>query len=111
MASSSNEAYKSLSTQGLIEYQDRVMREQDKHLDDIEKSVGTLKEASVAMGQELSTQAVLLDDLHAGVDITQGRVGRNRQWLTSFMQRTGTCKLWLLIIGLTLLLILVIAYL
>ena len=110
-SSSSKDAYRNLSDRGLIEYQDKIIREQDQHLDDIERSVGTLKDASIAMGQEIATQTVLLDQLGDGIDRSQSRVGRNRRWLSAYMQRTGTCKIWLVIIVSTALLILVIAYL
>lgn len=109
MASSSR--YENLGDREIVDYQRQVMLEQDKHLESIEKSVGSLKEASVAMSQEITIQNALLDDMTNRVDATQGRMSAVRTRITGFITNTSTCRLWLLIIAAIALLVLILAYL
>ena len=87
------------------------MLEQDTQLESIEKSVGTLKEASVAMSQEISIQNTLLDDMSTRVDATQGRMSNVRARIGGFLKNTSTCRVWLLIISAIAMLVLILAYL
>ena len=111
MASSSSSRYEALSDRGLVDLQKQIMQAQDNHLDEMEKSVGNLKEASIAMSQEITVQNALLDDMNTRVDGTRERMTNVRERVSWFRARPGTCKLWLIVICLIILIILVLAYL
>ncbi len=87
-----------ITDEAIVNYQNRLMKEQDRHLDDIERSVGTLHEASVVMNQEITLQNRLLEGLSDDVSRTQGAVASNRSRLDWFRNNRGTCKIWLVII-------------
>ena len=55
--------------------QEQIMQEQDEALDDVFKTVGTLRQQADTMGRELEEQADLLDD----VDNIADRVGGKLQ--------------------------------
>ena len=102
--------YDTLSDRAIMDHQNAIMREQDKHLDVIERSVGNLKDASLAINQELTTQSVLLEDLDRSLDRSNTGIRTNQTRLEWFRQRSGTCKLWLLVIALIFLLIFTLMY-
>ena len=95
----------------IIVEQNEEMRQQDEQLLDLEASVGNLREASVSINHELSLQNRLLGEVHADVDRVQNRQVGTQERLRNYMRRSGTCKLWLTIIGLIFLLVLVLSVL
>lgn len=100
-----------LSAGQIIVEQNDEIRRQDEQLVDLEASVGNLREASININQELTLQNRLLEDVHDDVDRVQLRQVGTQDRLTSFMRRSGTCKLWMTIIMLALLLVLLIVIL
>ncbi|KAF2149891.1 snare-domain-containing protein [Myriangium duriaei CBS 260.36] len=77
-------------------YHTRALAEQDEQLDNLGRSIGRQRELSIAMGNELDDQAVLLEDVDRGVDRhastlerARGRLGKvarkakdNWSWVT-----------------------------
>jgi hypothetical protein len=111
MASSGSGGYQNLDDRALVDYQRKVMIEQDKSLETIEQSVGNLKEAAVVMSQELTIQNALLEDMHIRVDETNERAGTLRSRVSGFLKNTSTCKIWLIIVFALVFLVLILAYL
>jgi hypothetical protein len=100
-------SYESLNDKEILEYQNRVMKEQDLHLDLIEKSVNNLKLSSQTISQEIAIQNRLLDDMTVQVDqnISRTRTVTNR--IKNLMTVSGNCKLYFYIIfGLAILILL-----
>ncbi len=95
----------------IIVEQNEEMRRQDEQLVDLEASVVNLRDASLNINQELSLQNRLLIDVHDEVDRVQGRQVGTQDRLRNYMRRSGTCKLWMTIIGLTILLVLLLVVL
>jgi uncharacterized coiled-coil protein SlyX len=95
----------------IIVEQNQEMARQDEQLDDLEASIGNLRTASLTINQEVSMQNRLLDGLHDNVDRVQSRQDGTQQRLRGFMKMSGTCKLWMTIIVLALVLVLLIALL
>ena len=95
----------------IIVEQNEEMRRQDEQLVDLEASVVNLREASLMINQEVSLQNRLLEDVHVQVDRVQGRHEGTQDRLRNYMRRSGTCKLWMTVIGLLILLVLIIVVL
>ena len=95
----------------IIVEQNQEMIRQDEQLVDLEASISNLRDASLTINQEVTLQNPLLDDVHGRVDRVQERQSGTRDRLRSFMQRSGTCKLWLMVIFLVILLVLLLVVL
>jgi hypothetical protein len=91
--------------------QNEEMRQQDEQLVDLEASVINLRDASLTINQELNLQNRLLGEVHTEVDRVQSRQLGTQDRLRTYMRRSGTCKLWLMIIGLIFLSVLILAVL
>lgn len=89
----------------IVEQNEEIQR-QDAVLDDLEASITNIRDASLTINQEVSLHNRLLDDVHTSVDRVQQRQVGTQDRLRDFMQRSGTCKLWSLIIFLAFVLIL-----
>ncbi|THV64721.1 hypothetical protein D6D19_02555 [Aureobasidium pullulans] len=93
--------------------QEQIMQEQDEALDDVFKTVGTLRQQADTMGRELEEQADLLDD----VDDIADRVGGKLQngikkigWVIRKNEDTySSCCIAVLIVVLIILLIFLLA--
>lgn len=57
-----------MSNQQIHIYHKQVIQDQDEQLDTLGRSIGRQRELSIAMGNELDDQAVLLEDVEQGVD-------------------------------------------
>jgi len=89
----------------IVEQNEEIQR-QDAVLEDLEASITNIRDASLTINQEVSLHNRLLDDVHTGVDRVQQRQVGTQDRLRDFMQRSGTCKLWSLIIFLAFVLVL-----
>ncbi len=95
----------------IIVEQNQEMARQDEQLVDLESSVDNLRSASLAINQEVSMHNRLLDGLEGGIDRVQSRQQGTQDRLRNFMQASGTCKLWMTIVILAIILVLVIVLL
>jgi hypothetical protein len=95
----------------IIVEQNEEMRRQDEQLVDLEASITNLRDASLTINNEVSLQNRLLDDVHSSVDRVQQRQTGTQDRLQRFMQTSGTCKLWGVIIFLAFVLVLLLALL
>lgn len=95
----------------IIVEQNQEMARQDEQLVDLEASIGNLRTASLTINQEVSMHNRLLDGLGSGIDRVQARQEGTQERLRRFMQTSGTCKLWLTIVGLAITLVLLIVLL
>jgi hypothetical protein len=94
----------------IVEQNEEIQR-QDAVLDDLEASITNIRDASLSINQELTIHNRLLDDVHTNVDRVQQRQVGTQDRLRDFMQRSGTCKLWSLIIILAISLVLLLVLL
>lgn len=100
-----------LPPDNIIVEQNEEIQRQDAVLDDLEASITNIRGASLSINQELTIHNRLLDDVHTNVDRVQQRQVGTQDRLRDFMQRSGTCKLWSLIIILAIVLVLLLVLL
>lgn len=62
--------------QEILQEQDLIMEEQDKAIDELAGAVSRIKQISLAMNTEITTQNKMLDDLTKDVDETNEHVAR-----------------------------------
>jgi hypothetical protein len=91
----------------IIVEQNEEIRRQDEQLVDLEASIVNLRDASLTINQEVSLQNRLLEVVHESVDRVQERQLGTQDRLRNVMRNSGTCKLWMLIIFLTVVLVIV----
>lgn len=95
----------------IIVEQNQEMVRQDEQLVDLEASIGNLRTASLSINQEVSMHNRLLDGLGDGIDRVQARQEGTQDRLRRFMQASGTCKLWMTIVILAIVLVMLIVLL
>ena len=100
-----------LSPGNIIVEQNEEIQRQDAVLEDLEASITNIRDASLTINQEVSLHNRLLEDVHTSVDRVQQRQVGTQDRLRDFMQRSGTCKLWSLIIFLAFVLVLLLVLL
>lgn len=93
-----------LDNHGLINLQQQIMSQQDTELDQLEQSVVTTKHVALQINEETTLHNRLLDELDGDVETTGNRLRVVQQKLKLIMGRSGSCKFYLLI-GLLLLLL------
>jgi syntaxin 8 len=76
-----------LSNQQIHEYHKNVMTEQDAQLDTLGHSIGRQRELTIAIGNELDEQIVLLDEVDERTDRHQGRLDGANKSLKGFMKK------------------------
>ncbi|EFP76972.2 hypothetical protein PGT21_002781 [Puccinia graminis f. sp. tritici] len=86
-----------------------IMKQQDQTLGTISGVVGVLREQASLMGQEMSEQNVMLDELDGQIDHTESRLSKANRKLNRFVEENKNSKsswtILILIIILTILLI------
>ena len=87
-----------------------IRADQDATLDEIERGVGNLHEASLAIQAELTTQSALLGDLSENVDNTQSRMQNQVGRATELSRKPSTWKLWVFILVATAALLFIVLY-
>lgn len=95
----------------IIVEQNEEMRRQDEQLVDLEASIVNLRDASLTINQEVTLQNRLLDDVHTAVDRVQDRQVGTQDRLQNVIRRSGTCKLWMLIVLLSFVLVILLVVL
>lgn len=91
-------------------FQEQMLQEQDRHLDDIHKTMHNLHLHAQSMGQELEDQGQILDELDENFDSITNKVHRGRRQLEWIYEKNkekyNDCCIGLLIIALIVLLVL-----
>ncbi|GBF90597.1 hypothetical protein Rsub_03169 [Raphidocelis subcapitata] len=68
------EATAQLDARGMLQLQEQVMQQQDRELEQMEKTVTSTKHIAVTIGEELDLHTRLLGDLEDDVDVTHTRL-------------------------------------
>ncbi|KAF2460952.1 hypothetical protein BDY21DRAFT_279720 [Lineolata rhizophorae] len=95
-----------LDNQQIHAFHRNVLDEQDAQLETLGRSIGRQRELSLAIGDELDDQALMLDDVGEAVDRHQGQLGRAKGRLDRFARKARDN--WSLTVIVILILILVI---
>lgn len=74
--------------------QQLIMRTQDDNMDLISKSVGSLKNMSQQIGNELEEQNVMLDEFHTEMDHTESRMDVTMKKLAKVMHMSNDKRQW-----------------
>jgi len=92
--------------------QQTMMREQDEQLDDVYRTVGTLRHQAEDMGRELEEQGVMLDEVDTLADRVGGKLAVGTKKIGEVIRRNedtySSCCIGVLIVVLMILLLLVI---
>jgi syntaxin 8 len=98
-----------LSNQQIHDYHRQVMQDQDDQLDALSTSIGRQRELSLAIGDELDEQALMLGDVEDATDRHQGQLNRAQGRLEKVYRKArenwGMTTIIILIIILVLLII------
>ncbi|KAI4487408.1 hypothetical protein M0804_005557 [Polistes exclamans] len=87
-----------MSTQDLQNYQEQVLQEQDKGLEELCKVIARQKEIGQTISNEVVHQNEIIDDLADHMDMTdQTLINRTRQ-VESISYKDRTCGYWIIII-------------
>ncbi|KAG5461844.1 MAG: hypothetical protein BJ554DRAFT_5902 [Olpidium bornovanus] len=65
----------------VVQLQQRMLTDQDRHLDLLSESLARQREMGIMVNQELDAHATLLEDIDQSVDRTDNRLGRARKRL------------------------------
>lgn len=74
--------------------QQLIIRTQDDNMDLISKSVGSLKNMSQQIGNELDEQNVMLDDFHQEMDHTESRMDVTMKKMAKVMHMSNDKRQW-----------------
>lgn len=88
--------------------QQMIMTQQDDHLDQIASSMGTLKNMSRQIGQEVDEQAVMLDDFGHEMENTQSKMENTLSKMAKVMHLSNDRRQWAAIGALSGLLVVVV---
>ncbi|TPX34177.1 hypothetical protein SmJEL517_g03157 [Synchytrium microbalum] len=80
----------SLNNQEFLQLQDRIMQEQDNHLDELAVSIGRHKHIGLMISEELDLHADLLEETEVAVDTTRSRLGAAGRRLTTITKNTNS---------------------
>ncbi|KAG8046902.1 hypothetical protein GUJ93_ZPchr0008g11453 [Zizania palustris] len=89
-----------LDNQGIVGLQRQIMKEQDEGLEKLEETVLSTKHIALAVNEELTLHARLIDDLEDHVDVTNFRLQRVQKTLAVLNKRTkGGCSCMCLLLS------------
>ncbi|KAF9978175.1 hypothetical protein BGZ73_003556 [Actinomortierella ambigua] len=92
----------------MLQLQQRIVEDQDAHLDRLSESLGRQQEVGLMIGEELDSHVVLLDESEHLVDRTAQRLGHAGKRLANVVRKTKGCGSWLIILALVIILVIVI---
>eukprot|EP01098_Paradermamoeba_levis_P008416 TRINITY_DN348_c0_g1_i2.p1 TRINITY_DN348_c0_g1~~TRINITY_DN348_c0_g1_i2.p1 ORF type:complete len:116 (-),score=13.75 TRINITY_DN348_c0_g1_i2:70-417(-) len=81
----------------LLDRQRGTMREQNKSIDALSKTVSNVKDIALSINQELDVGSDILDDLGRDVHRADSRVKLENQRIDKFERKTSTTVLWVII--------------
>ena len=90
------------------ESQQMLLRKQDENLDELSGAVTRLGQVGLTIGEELQTQADLLEEMEYEVDDTQSRLKAARRKLEKVIKKSGTKGQCTIIFVLTILLVILV---
>lgn len=96
-----------LDTRGLLQLQEQVMQQQDRELEQMERTVTNTKYVAVTIGEELDLHTRLLGDLEDDVNVTHSRLRAATKRVRHIIKHSSNWKGGLFIFGLIVLLTLV----
>jgi t-SNARE complex subunit (syntaxin) len=80
--------------------QSQMRKDEDEHLDHLERGLGKLGEMSLTIRDELEDQDELLDRFQNEVTSTSNRVSAGIKKISELIDRSSTRTSWLIIMGL-----------
>lgn len=86
----------------------KLIEEQDQHLDILSKSIGRLKNIAISIGSEVEDQNHLLDETINRVDRTQGKLDSSKRRLDYVSEKVKENKTWILICVLIVLIVILV---
>ena len=75
-------------------YQEQMMQQQDDQLDSVFHTVGNLRMQARDMGQELGTQAEMLEEFEIAADRSASRLRRGMKNLEEFIKKNEVSFVW-----------------
>ncbi|EPS32741.1 hypothetical protein POX_d05103 [Penicillium oxalicum] len=100
-----------MTNEQIYQHHDRVMREQDDHLDRLGESIGRQHQLSIQIGDELDGHVALLDGLDGDVERHQTRLDGARRRLDRIRRKAGDNWSMMTIVGLIIILVILIVIL
>eukprot|EP00878_Enallax_costatus_P020004 GHUV01021128.1.p1 GENE.GHUV01021128.1~~GHUV01021128.1.p1 ORF type:complete len:209 (+),score=78.66 GHUV01021128.1:535-1161(+) len=100
-----------LDNKGLVQLQQQVMQQQDRELEQMEKTVVSTKHIALTIGEEVDLHTRLLEELDEDVDVTHTRLRAATKRVRHVLKHSSNWKgglcIFMLIVVLTLLLLIV----
>ncbi|KAJ5159775.1 uncharacterized protein N7482_006779 [Penicillium canariense] len=103
--------HSNMNNEQIYEHHDRMMRDQDEHLDRLGESIGRQHQLSIQIGDELDGHVALLDGMDGDVERHQTRLDGARRRLDRFRRKAGENWSMMTIIGLIIILVILIVIL
>ena len=97
---------KHLENRDILSLQQDMMKRQIRSLDELHDTVSDLENIGEAIGEGIDLTTALLDDIHGSVDTTTGALAKRTDRADELRKTSGNCTYYLLILGLTVLLVL-----
>mmetsp|Transcript_10547 Transcript_10547/g.17215 ORF Transcript_10547/g.17215 Transcript_10547/m.17215 type:complete len:254 (+) Transcript_10547:566-1327(+) len=86
----------------------QVMRQQDEHLDELEQGASRLGYMATAIGEEIDSQNLMLDQLGDDIEATQGRMESVLGRMDKMLKTNDRCQTWTILSLIMVLIVLVI---
>ncbi|TPX47439.1 hypothetical protein SeMB42_g03309 [Synchytrium endobioticum] len=81
----------SLNNHEVLQLQERVIQEQDSHLDELAETIGRQRQIGLLISDELDLHADLLEEVDEAVDRTRSRLGVAGRRLNAVTKDAKTC--------------------
>lgn len=87
-----------MSSDQLVAYQDRILADQDKGLENLSSIIGNQKKIATTIGGEVNRQNVLIDSMGDRMEQLNDRLITQTQKIRFIDRKSTTCGIWFLII-------------
>ncbi len=108
MGGQQNEVSVGLDNQGLLQLQDNIMTEQDRHLDVLSETIQRQKNIGMAITSELEHHIDLLEETDDHVDTLNNHIQGNQRRLDGVMRRVQSMSTSTIILALVVILFIVV---